>query len=115
MKPVLRTAAIALLSGSLLISAKHKENKGKKSSPATPVFIEAHVIKEESCGYLLKLPNGQLLKPQNLPRKFRDHELKVLVRYEKTDVADSLCSGGKPVHITEIKRFRLSPNLRASH
>lgn len=58
------------------------------------------------CGFLLRLNDGQLIRPQNLPKKFQKNgEKVVLVIDEMKSVYNSPCLVQKEVHIADIHLF----------
>ena len=68
--------------------------------------IEASVINMtglDGCTFLLKLLNGEMLEPINLPADFKINGLKVLITYELYQGA-SICMAGKMIKITHIKK-----------
>jgi hypothetical protein len=81
--------------------------KGHKNNPEGS-FVEATVaIGNNNCGYLLRLSNGQLIRPANLPKKFQHYDTKVLVMYEGVkEITDSPCDVQKEVTIVEIKSYK---------
>jgi hypothetical protein len=84
-------------------------DKGKNHKPNPEgSYVEAMVIiGNNNCGYLLRLSNGQLIKPANLPKKFQHYDTKVLVMYDSVkDITDSPCDAQKEVTITEIKNYK---------
>jgi|ERR1700741_33638 len=111
-----RIGLAVLVTSSVIAAAKEKENKGKKPV-RNATYLEANVIEgSNQCGYLLLLSNGHTIKPQSLPRKYRENHLKVLVKFEELNLLkDTLCNSDKVVSITEIKRFRYNPNQRSKH
>ncbi|MCD6068252.1 MAG: hypothetical protein K0S33_3078 [Bacteroidetes bacterium] len=68
------------------------------------------------CGFLLRLNDGQLIHPVNLPKKFcTPGEKVVLVLDEVTDVRNSPCDVRKEVHIASIKPYRLKPGSHGKY
>jgi hypothetical protein len=109
----------SLLSLTLPNFADDKGNKDRKEkkNPSSAVYMEASVIEgAPGCGYLLQLLNGHYIRPDHLPKKYRENHLKVLVKYDHASaLTDTVCHAEKTVTLTEIKRYRLSPNLKAKY
>ena len=94
-------------------------NKGKKSkeNPEETAYVEAVVtIGNNQCGYLLRLTNGQLIKPSNLPKKFQHYNEKVEVMLnDLKNVYNSPCGVQKEVHIVKIRNYKPAHNLQARY
>jgi hypothetical protein len=90
---------------------KHAEPKNKTAS------IEATVtIGFSGCGYLLRLSNGELIKPVNLPRKFqKPGEKVVLVLDEMKTVYNSPCQVQKEVHISAVHLYTVDPGQKTKY
>ncbi len=68
-------------------------------------FVKAEVIKYEveSCGYIIKLQDNQLLSPENLIENFKKDKLTVWVKYTfLKQKSPSICMAGKPIKVDEI-------------
>jgi hypothetical protein len=93
-------------------------DKGKPIGPKNETAsIEAVVtIGVSGCGYLLRLSNGELIKPVNLPKKFHTPgEKVVLVVDELKTVYNSPCQVQKEVHISEIRLYQLEPGEKTKY
>ncbi|MCD6068251.1 MAG: hypothetical protein K0S33_3077 [Bacteroidetes bacterium] len=84
-------------------------DKGKthKTDPGGS-YVEAMVtIGNNNCGYLLRLSDGQLIRPTNLPKKFQHYDTKVLVMYDGAkEITDSPCDVQKEVNLTDIRTYK---------
>lgn len=116
-RKLLGFSTILLFSSQLILADDRgtKDRKDKKSS-GNATYMEANVVEgAPGCGYLLQLLNGRYIRPDHLPKKYRSNYLKVLVKYENAgQLNDTICHADKLVSITEIKRYKSNPNLRAS-
>ncbi len=73
-------------------------------------FDQALVIRSDDltpsgCGYLLRLTNGQLVKPDYVPSAFQYDSLPVLVKYSFTG-KESNCMPLNPLKMVNIEDIR---------
>lgn len=104
-----------LVSFSLQAGDGHKHTKLNTSKKAVGSYVEAMiVVGNNGCGVLLRLNDGQLIKPTNMPRKFLGYDDKVLIQFsEWKNVENSPCDIRKEVLLTDIKKFKdTSPNAK---
>lgn len=68
-------------------------------------LLEATVIDYREiagCNFLLELPSGKKLNPENLDKRFRKDQLKVQVRYHVTNALNA-CMAGETIFIDFIR------------
>jgi hypothetical protein len=68
-------------------------------------FSSATIIKYEveSCGYLIRLADDQLLMPDSLPKAFEKNNLDVWIKFQfLKKQAPSVCMAGKNIKLIEI-------------
>jgi hypothetical protein len=94
-----------------LDKGKHFRHTGETAS------IEAVVtIGVSGCGYLLRLSNGELIRPSNLPKKYqKPGEKVVLVIDELKAVYNSPCRVQKEVHISQIRLYEPEPGEKTKY
>ncbi|HEY1037849.1 MAG TPA: hypothetical protein VGF30_00510 [Bacteroidia bacterium] len=82
-----------------------------------PAYVEAHVTTGNyGCGFLLKLNDGQLLLPANLPKKYQVFNEKVQVMFDEVkNVHNSPCNVQKEVHIAKIRAYEPNAICRAKY
>lgn len=101
-----RLLLLSLLVFSNVAFASDKDKPKKSANDGA--YVEAMItIGNNGCGFLLKLSDGHLIKPANLPKKFQHFDEKVLVKYEDLKlITDSPCNAEKEVTILEIKTYK---------
>ncbi|MFL5754353.1 MAG: hypothetical protein ACJ76F_13160 [Bacteroidia bacterium] len=116
-KTIFITCSFLFLSAFCFADDKGNKDRKEKKNTAATAYMEASVIEgAPGCGYLLQLLNGHYIRPDHLPKKFRENHLKVWVKYDHASaLTDTICHAEKTVSLTEIKRYRLSPNLKAKY
>ena len=81
------------------------KKKEKIEKPVDLKLTEAMVIDYSEiagCTFLLQLNNGEKIQPTNLSPDFRKDKLKVLIKYQITDMM-SACMAGKVVSVSHIE------------
>src|SRR6185436_14145235 len=102
---------VILFLSAFLISSCSKKNTGslqQNSSSDPPVkdskMIEATIVDYttlDGCRFLLELPGGEKLQPENLTPEFEKDKMKVMIKYHVTDKM-TICMAGKTIYIDFI-------------
>lgn len=71
------------------------------------VIVATGDITYEGCGYLLKLEDGQLLKPSYLPGAFQHPNIVVYVDYSHTGIVDTCDYSLKLFDLVNINEIHL--------
>lgn len=112
----MKKPCIIILAISILFCCACKVQKNQANNTSASVRKEAQFIKDgfdkgminyhpenkEACQWFIKLDNGKLLEPLDLPQEFKKDSLKVWLKY-MDQKRPSRCMEAMPVGISDIK------------
>ncbi|MFI5220102.1 MAG: hypothetical protein ACHQNT_11515 [Bacteroidia bacterium] len=109
MNMIIRVMQILFLFALINLNSCCKKTNAPVKTNDSPVGLnkltEATVIDYSEiagCTFLLQLNNGEKLEPSNLSSEFKKDKLKVLIKYQITDM-QSACMAGKVVSVSHIE------------
>jgi hypothetical protein len=71
-------------------------------------IIDTQDITYEGCGYVLELPNSELLKPIHLDSRYQHDGISVKVKYKHTGIQDTCRYGSVIYDMINIQNIKLN-------